>query len=136
MLARRLKHFSVPTEAEEENAKVVLGARFVVRALASRACRFCVHRLADDAQGEEDVGANLARVGGRLKKAELNRSLITVPKVVEVQGAVARIAVMVVAVVHSVVVGVSKLRHRWVAKLEHPIHKGAVGSSCVPIESV
>ena len=136
MLARRLKHFSVPTEAEEENAKVVLGTRFVVGSLISCACRFCVHRLADDTQGEEDVRANLARVGGRLKKAELNRSLITVPKVVEVQGAVTRIAVVGVAVVQSVVVGVSKLRHRWVAKLEHPIHKGAVGSYCVPTEAV
>ena len=136
MLARRLKHFSVPTEAEEKNAEVVFRARFVVGALASRACRFCVHRLANDAQGEKDVRANLARVCGRFKEAELNRTLATVPKVVKVQGAVACIAIMGVAVVHSVVICVSKIRHRWVAKLEHPINKGAVGSSRVPTEAV
>ena len=127
--SRRLEHRPYPTEAEEENPKVVPCACFAVGALVSCARGLGVHRLAHDAQGEEDVRANLTRVGRRFKKAELNRALAPVPKVVKVQGAVASFAVMAKAGVDSVVVGIAKARHRRGAEPQHLVYENAVGAS-------
>ena len=69
VLARGLEHLADPTEAEEENPKVVPRALLVVGAGLSRARRLRVHRLVDNREGEEDVRANLARVGRRLEIA-------------------------------------------------------------------
>ena len=135
VLARGLEHLADPTEAEEENPKVVPRALLVVGAGLAGACRLRVHRLVDNREGEEDVRADLARVGGRLEKAELDRVLVAVPEVVEVEGAVAGVVVMPVAAL-PVVVGVREARHRRVAELEHLVDELAVGAAGEPSEAV
>ena len=86
-------------------------------------------------EGEEDVGADLARVGRRLEKAELDRVLAAVPKVVEVEGAVAGRAVMVVAVAHPVVVGVRQLRPSSAESTRYSAPCVVRSSACTPLSS-
>ena len=69
-------------EAEEENPEVVSGAGRVVGPLVFRARAGGDLGLGRDCEAKLDVGLDLARVGGPVEKAELDRS--HPPDVVEV----------------------------------------------------
>ena len=67
--------------------------------------------------------------------AELDRPLGSVPKVVEVKGAVARRGVVAVAVAASPVVGVRELRHRRVVHRANLVDEGVVGAARVAADA-
>ena len=84
-------------KAQEENPQVVPGAFLVVGPLGFGACALGVEGFCGDRKAKLNVRLDLARVGGSVEKAELNRS--GPPNVVQVDRAVAgRIVVLGVRV--------------------------------------
>lgn len=120
--------------ADIETLQEVLRACLVVGARVLRACRLRALRLEGDLQGEENVGAKLARVEGRLEEPHLGGSLRAVaPKVVEVEGAVAvRVVVVGVRGVGSEPSRVDLL-HRRVCHAANLLDEGVVGLLRVPL---
>lgn len=91
VLAHRLELVSTEVEAKQEDTEVILGARGVEGALATR-CRASVQGLGGEGEAEGDIGAHLARVEGGLKPAKLHRAAI--PDVMQVHAVVAGRAVV------------------------------------------
>ncbi len=135
MLAHRLEGRAVRAEAEEENAEVVLGARLAVGARVLRARRLCALGLENHQKVDQNRRLDDARVEALLVVAELDRSLVPVPEVVEVERVVACAAVVAVAVAVARVVGVRELRHRGVRHLANLVYEPEVGLARVGVDA-